>query len=293
MRTEQANPRLARVVQIINRVLEFVFRHVTITERSGAGYRERRLWLSWQNLCEDPKGYARGFPWNGRAWLHWHGKKQRTFRWEWHFKSKSCGVGINFDNQENELAWDVCLPPVALYFGISGILSRDWMHKHWEYEGRQITFRIHDYALWWDIWRDEMAGWDRSVPKWRQGCFHFDEFLLGKTKHSERELSFHDVLIPMPEGGYPATVRLLEGTWKRSRWFPHRVLLADVKMKKHIPFPGKGENSWDCGEDGLYGLHTQARNVEDAIAATVKSALRSRRRYGSGVMMKYPAPTGT
>jgi hypothetical protein len=45
-----------------------------------------------------------------------------------------------------------------------------------------------------------------------------------------------------------------------------------------IPHNGKGENSWDCGDDGLWGCGGDT--VEEAIGHAVSSVLRSRRRYG-------------
>ena len=90
-------------------------------------------------------------------------------------------------------------------------------------------------------------------------------------------------VVPMPERAYPASVKLFESTWKRPRWFASRMVRAEVKIEKGIPFPGKGENSYDCGDDALFGLTCKADTVEQAIAETVESALRNRRRYGGSV----------
>lgn len=75
-------------------------------------------------------------------------------------------------------------------------------------------------------------------------------------------------------------MELFESTWKRARWFTHKNVRASVDIPAGIPHPGKGENSWDCGEDRTYGLTTKADTVEKAIAAVVESSLRDRRRYG-------------
>lgn len=48
----------------------------------------------------------------------------------------------------------------------------------------------------------------------------------------------------------------------------------------HQSFMGKGENSWDCGEDGLYGCGSEGSSLEDAITKTVSIVLRNRRKYG-------------
>lgn len=58
-----------------------------------------------------------------------------------------------------------------------------------------------------------------------------------------------------------------------------------------VPFPGKGENSWDCGEDAIMGAGADEPTPEAAVASVVKSALRNRRRYGGeGWKPEKPAP---
>lgn len=49
---------------------------------------------------------------------------------------------------------------------------------------------------------------------------------------------------------------------------------------EQIPVPGKGENSWDCGEDATYAFSCMADSVEDGIASLVRSILVRRRKYG-------------
>ena len=46
------------------------------------------------------------------------------------------------------------------------------------------------------------------------------------------------------------------------------------------PFEGKGENGWDCGEDGLYGCGSNGASIEHAIGTTVEKVLDTRRRRG-------------
>jgi hypothetical protein len=294
MNTTEANPKLSAVVRFINRILEFVFGYVTTYER-GTTHNERRCNVHWQNLCEDPKGNARGFPWRGRAWLYWH-KKERinrptTFRWEWVFPDFACRAKFELDGCESGINWSFAFPPLSLYFGLEGVLSHDWMYKNFKYEDREIYVAIHDWTIWWSFWRDG-NGWSSKESKWRVGSFHIDNLFLGKMTYKRQVLSEHNVMIPMPEGQYPATIKLCEDSWSRPRWFTKRVRRADVNLQIPIPFPGKGENSWDCGDDAIHGMTTGARNVEDAIAAVVKSVLKSRRRHGR-IDMTYPSPRQT
>src|SRR5690606_25314615 len=73
-------------------------------------------------------------------------------------------------------------------------------------------------------------------------------------------------------------------TWKRPRWpFATRIRRVQIDMDKdeQIPVMGKGENSWDCGEDATYGITVAADTIEAGVAKLVESILRSRRRYGT------------
>lgn len=282
MNTEEANPRLSRVVELFNRFLTFFFGHL-----EG----ERRVWMHWQNLREDAKGNPHGFPWYGRAWIHIRAKSNQEIElnWEWNFWSHFCGLSFNVDNLEHGIQLHVAFPPVSLWFSVNGILSREWVRKRLGLSDREISLNIHDWSIYWMLWADPNI-WTREIPRWKQGSFNLPNFFLGKLDHWETELSTHEVEIPLPEGNYPATVRLVDGVWKRQRWFARHLRLADVKMHKPAPFPGKGENSWDCGEDALYSLHCKAKTIEQAISAYVEAVLRNRRRYGGNAMMKYPPP---
>jgi DNA (cytosine-5)-methyltransferase 1 len=85
--------------------------------------------------------------------------------------------------------------------------------------------------------------------------------------------------VPMPEGKYPAVAKVERCTWKRPRWFGRTEIRAWLDIPKGIPHAGKGENSWDCGDDGLFGIG--GASIDDAIENARRSVLRSRERYGN------------
>lgn len=105
----------------------------------------------------------------------------------------------------------------------------------------------------------------------------------------------HDTFIPMPEGQYHARVKLERDTWKRTRWpwWPfvfHRVSYQ-FNIPDGIPFSGKGENSWDCGEDGLYGTGVQADNEGEAVGKIAALAMSMRyKRDGREATIVTPWP---
>jgi len=244
-----------------------------------------RIYFHWQNLNDKPAGRTGSPLRHGRAWLRLFGG---SLNWEWllgrfnnlgWYVAARQGDGIGF-------GLHFAVPFVSLYFSIESfrpvVAVVKWLLRNARYEDREISWRVNDWAIWWSVWRDS-SSWSSTVPYWRNGSFHIDDFVLGKAKYSSRVLSEQAVKIAMPEGSYDATVKIEERSWKRPRWFVKRIVGADVKIPAGIPFPGKGNNSWDCGQDAVYGQSSQASTVEGAVAAVVESVLRSRRRYGGSV----------
>lgn len=249
----------------------------------------------WQNLNEKPHGRTGSPLLYGRAW--WR-IGNGSINWEWTLFRPSCRVALVVGGDEDfGFHWSLGVPWLfTFYLTVAGFRPVVWLARlllpkqpekygglHGYNDEREIRIAIHDWEIWWTVWRASMAGWSRQVPRWRDGNWNFLDTLLGKQSYSTRDLKTVETVVPMPEGCYPATVRLFESTWKRPRWFASRLVRADVKVERGIPFPGKGENSYDCGDGALHGLTTKADTIEEAIAATVESALRSRRRYGGSV----------
>jgi hypothetical protein len=236
-----------------------------------------------QNLNEKVGGRKGNILWHGRAWLYNDKQSSHVMSAEWvlfthfcHFKigildeeplslSFACflfAVWLNFDIH----AWHA---PLRKFFRVEG------------YEDRELSFSWHDNGLYWNLWTPSME-WSKVKHGRRQGAFHPVDFIFGKTKYSEIPISECNVEVPMPEGVYPAKIRLLEAQWKRPRW-PFtwlRSRRAEVTPLKPIPFPGKGENSWDCGEDATHSMICSADTVEEAIGKMVASVMRDRMRYG-------------
>lgn len=273
-------------------------------EDTGSTFQGKRLFFHWQNLNESKIGAPKGFPWAGRWFLHIHDKHGGTvaeLHQEWELGSFSFCLALSFGrgDSEQETKVSFCIPGLSLFFGVEGWPK--WFWSRWErrsdpneiYEDREISIRIFDNALWWTFWKSSMT-WKSSDSKWKNGNWHPLDTFFGKKVHSKEVLSEHDVLIPMPEGPYPATVVLERRTWRRPRWpwWPALVVLegADISIPVGIPFEGKGENSWDCGEDGLWDLGSGSKTVAGAIADTVRAVLEHRSRYDRDIMAKYPDP---
>lgn len=103
---------------------------------------------------------------------------------------------------------------------------------------------------------------------------------FGAVEHVEETLEKGVTLVPMPEGNYPATWTRQRRSWKRRRLptaFSKEREDVRLEIPVGIPVPGKGENSWDCEDDAIFG--TSGRTLSEAIGNAVSGATRSRQQY--------------
>lgn len=260
---------------------------------------DSRVRCSWCNDNEKRNGVY-GIPFSGRFWLR---TATNTWRMSWNFLSKSCGVSATASHEDG-LVLHVALPPVSLWLTVpapvahwlsTSVFMARWNVRYGGHPGSTryddfelFNIRVHDYAIWWSLAKFDW-GWSHKMPMWMDGNWHFLDTLLGEQRHSEETIDVRDVVIPMPEGAYPATVKLSVRRWKRSRW-PATVVrrTASIDIPAGVPQAGKGENSWDCDEDALFGLSCEARTLDEAIAKTVGASLRGRTRRDGDAMVKYP-----
>lgn len=154
-------------------------------------------------------------------------------------------------------------------------------YNTWHYG---VRIRPHGMAWFEVLWHHDPMGSSRAPGRWTVNKHKF----LGKQRSEKELLDFGVCQIPMPEGVYPAE-------WKRERFVSRYVgrlgKLRDrlvgprigdpsywISIPGGIPVQGKGENSWDCGMDGIFG--TGGPTLETAIGNVVAAATRGRQRYG-------------
>lgn len=238
-----------------------------------------RVYWHSQNLNEDSQSRVNGSIIRyGRGWLHLYSSKtgrDRSLGFEWKIPARFCHAYSEISGDENEVTFALAIGLFSVWFHVNGFLPE----RLWRVN-RKTGVSIHDGAVWFDIWADPF-GWSSSDPKWQQFNFSPADFFLGRQSFSSTVLATERVMVAMPEGAYPATVKIEEATWKRPRWpIPIRQIGAEITPDKPIPHPGKGENSWDCDDDATYSMSCGAQNATDAAAALAKSVLRSRERHG-------------
>jgi hypothetical protein len=228
-------------------------------------------------------------------------REKHGIRWFWHRGDRSC-VSIEFywwthfchaELRTNDQKWTLALalPPLAIWISVDGFglwhpqysTVATWRNNEtiWLPDQRETGVSIHDWTIRWTPWGRSME-WRASDPWWVRGvCFDIVDFVFGRMRYVTEDIKTDiPLLIPMPEGTYKAVAKISRNTWKRPRWFARTRIYTDVQIPKGIPFAGKGENSWDCEDDGLFGYSSEGESLEKAIAKGVDSVLKSRRKYG-------------
>jgi hypothetical protein len=251
---------------------------------------------------------SRGGRWHLIARRGEDGPEVLTVRAEGYVASgaQHTGVGVSADEDSAGLRLFAGLSKVTCgWLTVGSWPLASWARKRWGWVLPDVhiaDLRFHDRAIWWEVWHSK---WEHkaSTPRWRSGNFHWWDCLTGKPAYtSEVTEGPVEVLVPMPEGAYRATVKLERLTWKRPRWPWPKVAYGfdlDVISRPgpdgpyvpdevdgarpagYIPVPGKGENAWDCGPDGTFAMSGAGRTVERAIATVVEDVLRDRRRRGA------------
>lgn len=208
-----------------------------------------------------------------RAWLHYGSGGCASVELSWG-APWLCGISFGFDEEHG---WGGSIRAVLAGIYLHATLPRRLSLK----ESREVSLSLFEWHLHWSIWRDPMGGWSCDVPKWRDGGIDIQDILLGESTCNTTTIEERAIVVPMPEKSYPATAKLQEFAWSRPRWFTKRVKRVEIEIPGGIPHAGKGENSWDCGDDATFSITTgQCRSIPEGIGILVGSCLRDRIRYG-------------
>lgn len=264
-------------------------------------YRHGYRWDA-QNLDRD----GRGSMWReGRCWLrHWAGDSEtgEGYRELWEIspswvvlgRSRHTGFALEFGSGDSDrgITAFLGLHVAAVWLSVEGIgerlVERILPFREYEYQGRrgriyearEIKVSIHSGALWWSFWQPTME-WSSKTPRWRNGCWHPLDTLLGRAQYRSKVVQERGIQVPMPEGSYEATAKLTEDSWIRPRWpLGKHILRCTIDVPEGIPEPGKGENSWDCGDDATFGITVPARSIHEGIGKLVASVTETRLRRG-------------
>lgn len=229
------------------------------------------------------------------------------FKGWWHLGPRSINrvfeIEVAVGGEDNMLQAGIVLPFLARFH--VGVRLPRRLTRGWVYHRREWTFRVGYVGRWCELlfasdehMRDtgmdsyyrrkreqgEELSWSRAAL-WPGVHLTFRprvrDRLLGRAECVTTTGKPEPVIVPMPEGNYPAMIREERRVWKRKRWpWPSKTRRDYwVEMDVAIPVPGKGENSWDCDDDAVHA--TGRSTPHDAVANVTRAALRDRANYGS------------
>lgn len=256
----------------------------------------------WQNLDTDQDERPKSNGWrHGRFWWTLRngepGKRELMVGGSWNFFSSGLGPSLYVEmdpSGDHEWTAHVGLGRLAQFWVYCNGLVPTW--KVDGYASRILGVHFDDGSIRWEVWKDPHS-WSRE-DGWRNSSWSWRDFVQGKPEYASEILHTHEhVPVPMPERSYPCRVVLTRDTWTRKRApfgignmvvYRGEITPDPTPDGKPgcIPHPGKR------GDDGLFGMTTQASNLTEAISAVVRSVLAQRDRYGSGKGLIYASPTG-
>ena len=222
-----------------------------------------------------------------RWWCHLRsGTRPSAVAVEFYWWSFRFGASVSTDDD----GWNIslCVPPFAFYLSLEGlglwqprekhIFSWDNNREVWLPSRRECDFYISDWTIRLTPW-GRWGEWRKVDPWWVRGVsLDLRRMVLGKRVYESEELALVPCVIPMPEGDYRAVAKVKRVTRGFSRWFKRTANEVTLDIPKGIPFAGKGESSYDCDDDGLFGI--SGSSIDDAIRRAQDAVNDSRRRYG-------------
>lgn len=190
-------------------------------------------------------------------------------------------LSFGFDRSDSSIRFAIGIWRLfCLFFAYEGKFAPQWRKGlPFNHQAREFSLRIFDGALWIVLWENP-DGWSRDSRQW---TIRPMDILFGKMKLDKVLLSEPlDDVLQMPEKAYDITVEV----WRYTYWRPRLPFWRDViqrisiECEEGIPFPGKGENSWDLDDDASFSFSGPAQSIADAVAKWKALIIRDRVRYG-------------
>jgi hypothetical protein len=194
-----------------------------------------------------------------------------------------CQIGIDFGE---DITFSIgCF--IQFYVSLNIVKLNHWLYKHKIYDralkfyfwfgGNDGTITKSRFAISVNLMSDD-TGWKKGGWRW---YMNISDKLKGKFTVSKKIIEIKDILIPMPEKSYKARAVLADWTWHFPRWFPKTIKRCEIEIPEGLPHAGKGENSWDCGDDATFGLTTgKVRSISQAVGELVGMTLETRVKNG-------------
>ena len=165
---------------------------------------------------------------------------------------------------------------IQFYVSLSIPKLNRWLYKIRDRE-LKVSIWFRNWSISLNLMSDETE-WKKGGWKW---YWDIASILKGKSRVTKKILEERHIKIPMPEKSYQGHAILADWTWSYPRWFPKTIRRCEIKVPEGLPHSGKGENSWDCGDDATFGITTgKVRSIAEAVGILVGNVLEDRVEYG-------------
>ena len=219
-----------------------------------------------------------------RGWrASWH-TKGNSYTLEFYLFHFDAFMGVEFSDTyvgDHELMLSLAFPfLLKLYLGVRSFPFSQRLpgvdYKGWGTGEREIRFKFHSWALWWNIWTDPKFS---DGDTWREGRIKFLDLLFGRLKILRVDGAPIATTISLPEGSYPCTATPSIITRWRPR-LPYSIRhqhVINISVDGGVPVPGDGENDYDIDDDAILEHSCNASSLSVARLSFCESVIRQRR----------------
>jgi hypothetical protein len=235
-----------------------------------------------------------------RAWFNLTGPGERYDSLA-HFEVSTGGFNVGasvtlIDDCEGGLRASVGLGPVRIFLGTEHRAARALARRLGPYMGKDFygqsraKLGAEIYACDGDVIGRLYLLNNEEASKGPSYYYNLKDIALGRPKYTKLDGEPETRTVYLAEGAYEIAMTRNLSTWKRPRW-PVATRAGSYNWevtsgpdgRKGLPIPGKGENSYDCDEDAIYGGGIQASNADEAAGRIVGMVMHDRaRRAGPG-----------
>lgn len=262
---------------------------------------------------------------NLKKLFHFRGSVGRAYNKQWFSYELCSGRSFAFEITHGEagdqeatrlrvgcLFFDLYLKfrlPSWTYFKRKCIATWDNNREFYLVQGRHYGFYFYDWAFVWNFHAKVFES-SSSDPWWMRQYIHIDDFFLGRPELLTDDLmSAEDIYFKMGTKEF----KIDSIKWERCRRFRRHIPYSlyhqtwyrvEIKIDQPPMRAGKGENSWDCGDDGIFGMSREWQGtnpnylnydqcIKEAVQLYVESVTEDAKRYGGsdsdrGVRADFP-----
>lgn len=259
-------------------------------------------------VCNDAERHVGNVSLGGSAWragrffLYLCEGKRSSLKAEWSFWGRLnwLEASVSLGGEDGHLEFALVLPRLA-FLSVGVKVPRRWLEP-WMVEDRVSSLKV-GYAgslLWCQLWHAQWAEdcgmtdyYRRQQPRkytrlqlWPGFQFSFRpdplRWIFGREVIEKQIVRTEPVSFEMDGRTYEGEWKLERWTRTRPRWpFVYGKRLSSwLEVKDPPQFAGKGENSWDCDDDGIYGMGSSEVTPAPVVGDYIKRVLEYRERYG-------------